>query len=216
VVSKRYAHLLFAGCAAVLAAVLGVTAALAATTWTVKPGGAITAKSGTATFKDNGSVAFTCKSLSLRGTLKNGSGLSGFHAGSISAVGFHTCTSGFGRIRAPRISLAWTLRATSLPWHVNFSSENRGVVTGTISHVEIKVLTDAPCSAVFDGTGATAKDGRLAFSYTGSTGRLTVLTTGGNLHAYNVVNCIDILNNGDPVTISATFTLNPKQTIISP
>ena len=123
---------------------------------------------------------------------------------------------GFGRIQTPRISLAWTLRATSLPWHVNFSSGNRGVVPGTISHVQIKVLTGAPCSAVFDGTGATARDGRLAFSYAGSTGRLTVLATGGNLHAYNAVNCLDILNNGDPVTISATFTLSPKQTITSP
>jgi hypothetical protein len=41
VASARYARILFAGCAAVLAAALGVTAALAATTWTIRPGGAI-------------------------------------------------------------------------------------------------------------------------------------------------------------------------------
>ena len=43
-----------------------------------------------------------------------------------------------------------------------------------------------------------------------------MLTTGGNLHAYNVSGCAGILSNGDPVTISATFTLSPKQTITSP
>jgi hypothetical protein len=216
-VSKRYARILCAGCAAVLAAALGVTTALAATTWTIQPGGAITAKSGTAVFKDATTrQMFSCTSLSARGSLKTGSGLSGWHAGSISAVGFHTCTSPFGRMQAPQISLIWTLRATGLPWHVNFSSSNSGVVAGTISHVQINVSTNAPCSFVFDGTAATARDGWVKFTYTDSTGRLTVLTTGGNLHAYNVIDCLGLFNNGDPVRISATFTLSPKQTITSP
>jgi hypothetical protein len=214
-VSKRYACVLLAGCAAVLAAALGVTTALAATTWTIRPGGAITAKSGTATVTDNNLNAFTCNSLSARGTLKTGGGLSGSHAGSISAVGFHTCTSPLGRFRAPWADLIWVPRATGLPWHVNFSSYDRGAVRGTISHMRIQVATNA-CTAVIDGTSGTAADGTVRFRYNDGTGRLTVLTTGGNLHAFSVSGCAGIFNNADPVTISATFTLSPKQTITSP
>jgi len=82
-VRKRYARILFAGCADVLAAALSVTTARAATTWTIRPGGAVTAKSGTATFKDTKTrQLFTCQSLSARGMLKTGSGLPGSHAGS--------------------------------------------------------------------------------------------------------------------------------------
>ena len=88
---KRYARILFAGCAGVLVAALSVTTARAETTWTIRPGGAVTANSGTATFKDTKTrQLFTCQSLSARGMLKTGSGLPGSHAGSISAVGFHT------------------------------------------------------------------------------------------------------------------------------
>jgi len=216
VASTGYARILFAACAAVAATALGVSTALAATTWTIRPGGAITAKSGTATFEDTKNrQMFTCTSLSFSGTLKSGSGLAGSHAGSISAVGFHSCSSPLSLLLARRVSLLWTLRATGLPWHVNFSSFNGGVVTGTISHMQIKASTNSPCSFVIDGTGATAKDGMLTFTYTDSTGRLTP-RTGGKLHSYNVIGCAGLFNNGDPVAISATFTLSPKQTITSP
>ena len=54
----------------------------------------------------------------------SGSGLPGSHAGSLSAVGFTTCTG-------PGGCHQFTLRATDLPWHVNLSSYNAatGVVT---------------------------------------------------------------------------------------
>jgi hypothetical protein len=44
--SNRYARILAIGGAVVLVATLGAAPALAATTWTIRPGGAITAKSG--------------------------------------------------------------------------------------------------------------------------------------------------------------------------
>jgi hypothetical protein len=62
----------------------------------------------------------------------------------------------------------------------------------------------------------TALAGMLRFTYTDSTGRLTLLTTGGKLHVYNVTGCAGLFNNGDQFTIGATFTLNPIQTITSP
>jgi hypothetical protein len=217
VASPRSARILFAACAAALVAALGVTTALAATTWSIRPGGAITAKSGTATFNDTKTGGlFTCTSLSARGTLKTGSGLPGTHAGSISAVGFGRCTSPLGRFRGPRVAIVWTVRATGLPWHLNLVSDDHGAVRGTISHMQIKVSFVSVCSAVIDGTGGTAVDGIVTFRYANGTGHLTVLAAGGNLHAYNVSGCAGLVNNGDPVTISATFTLNPKQKITSP
>jgi len=47
---KGHVRILLAGCAAALAAALGATTALAATTWTIKPGGSTSAKSGNAIF----------------------------------------------------------------------------------------------------------------------------------------------------------------------
>jgi hypothetical protein len=204
-VSRRQVRILIAGTAAVVAATLGATPALAAATWTIRPGGATAARSGTATFIDTKTGAsFPCKLVSATATLRSGSGLPGADSGSISAAGFHTCESP---------SLVWTLRAGDLPWQVNLSSYHRGVVTGNISHIQIHVAA-TPCSWVIDGTAATASDGVISFRYTDSTGKLT--TTGGNLRAYDVSGCAGLIGNSDPFTVSATFTLSPKQTITSP
>jgi hypothetical protein len=56
----------------------------------------------------------------------------------------------------------------------------------------------------------------VAFRYTNSLGRLTVLTTGGNLHYYGVSKCHGIFKDGDPATLSATFAVSPQQDITSP
>jgi hypothetical protein len=45
---------------------------------------------------------------------------------------------------------------------------------------------------------------------------LKPLATGGNLHFYSVSGCLGLFINGDPVTLSATFTVSPKQAITSP
>lgn len=74
----------------------------------------------------------------------------------------------------------------------------------------------AGCSAVIAGTTATASDGIVTFTYTDSTGHLKLLTSGGNLHFYNVTGCAGQINSGDPATLSATFPLSPKQVITSP
>jgi hypothetical protein len=164
--------------------------------------------SAKATFKDTATgSAFTCQSVSMTGTLKSGSGLSGSGAGSLSAVSFANRTS--------PINLVLPLKATGLPWHVNLSSDSNGVVTGTISHMQI-VDKSPPCNFVLDGTSGTARDGHVRFRYTGSTGRLQVLTTGGGLHYYAVAGCAGLFGTGDPDTLSDTFTLMPRQTITSP
>jgi hypothetical protein len=70
---------------------------------------------------------------------------------------------------------------------------------------------------VIDGASATAADGRVAFRYTDSTGQLKLLTGSSNLHYYDVSNgCLGIVKDRDPATLSATYTVTPKQAITSP
>ena len=206
---NRYARILAAGGAAVLVAALGVPAALAAGPWTVQPGGGVRAMSGwfTATDTTTGTL-LRCTSSAASGTFKSGSGLPGADAGSLSAVGVTGCVG----------PLTFHLQAGGLPWRVSLSSYNaaKGVVRGTIGHLHL-TLSGNGCTAVIDGTRATADDGRVVFRYADGTGRLKVLATGGNLHYHDVSNdCLGVINSGDPVTLSVTYTVSPKQAITGP
>jgi hypothetical protein len=190
-----------------LAASSATAATGVAATWTVKPGGAITAKAGKTTLKDTktGSV-LTCQSSSGSGTLKKGSGLSGTGIGSISALSFNTCTGPLG--------LTFTVKTTHFPWHLNAVSFSSGVTTGTITGIHA-TLTGPSCSAVVDGTGPTADNGKVTAKYSNGTGILS--TTGaGNLHVYNVSGCAGLINSGDGASFHGAYTVSPKQTITSP
>ncbi len=147
-------------------------------------------------------------------------------AGSLSAAGFTNCTNPAGPKFAPQ--------PADLPWHVNLSSYDAatGVATGTVSHLQIPVLGNG-CNFVIASTSGTASDGRVRFTYTDSgyfaapihdrpartdsTGRLTVLADSGNLHFWNVSpGCLGGFNDGDRATLSATYTVSPKQAITNP
>jgi hypothetical protein len=184
----------------------GTNAGVAAT-WTVHPGGAITAKAGTTTLKDTktGSV-LTCTSSSGKGTVKSGSGLSGAGIGSITALGFTNCTGPLG--------LTFTVKTTHFPWKLNATSYKSGVTTGTITGIHA-TLSGPGCSAVVDGTGASANNGSVTATYTNSTGKLA--TTGaGNLHIYNVSGCSGLISSGDGSSFKGSYAVSPKQTITSP
>jgi hypothetical protein len=57
----------------------------------------------------------------------------------------------------------------------------------------------------------------LNFSRGQSTGQLTVLAAGGNLHVWNVRSgCLGLVNSGDRARLGVTFTVSPKQAITSP
>jgi len=208
--SNRYTRILAAGAAAVLAATVGVPAALAAGTWTVQPGGGVQATSGLVNIRDTMTgTLLTCVRSAASGTVKSGSGLPGSQAGSLSVVRFPICNAG---------PVPMTVQAGGLPWHVNLSSYNAatGVARGTIGHVRL-TTSGSGCTTVIDGTSATADDGRVVFRYTDSTGQLKLLTTSSNLHYYDVSKgCLGIVNDRDPATLSATYTVTPKQSITSP
>src|SRR5438445_13201192 len=91
-------RVLFTGVAT--AAAIGATAGVAlavAITFTITPGGNITATAGTTTLKDtNTGSVLTCTSSKSTGTLKTGSGVSGTNLGSIKTLTFSNCTAPLG------------------------------------------------------------------------------------------------------------------------
>jgi hypothetical protein len=213
--SNRYARILVAGGTAVLVAVLGSPAALGAstaTTWTARPGGAITATGGVLTLTDTTSsgVSDTCAPSTMPGTLKAGSGLPGSGIGSIRKVGYRCC----GHICSPDLTFH------GLPWHLNLDSYDAvtGVSRGTISHLKITFIAypDLSCHAVVNGTSGSAPDGVVAVTYANQSGRLKILSHGGTLHWYHINDCAGLIHNGDTAALSATFTVSPKQDITSP
>ena len=203
-------RVLFTGVASAVAIGASAGVALAvAITFTISPGGAITAKAGktTLTDKNTGSV-LTCASSSSSGTLKKGSGIAGTNIGSISALSFATCTGPLG--------LTFTVTNSAFPWTLSGTSYNAttGTTTGFINGIKSH-LSGPSCSADVGGTTATSK-GKVKVTYTNSTGKLKVLAAGGNLHVFNVVGCAGLINSGDVTQFVGTYTVTPKQTIKSP
>jgi hypothetical protein len=207
----RLAMFLLPPVAAALAIGLSAASAVAATTWTVKPGSVINAKSGTTILKDTTTgTTLTCTSSAANTTLRSGSGLPGTAIGSVTAISFTGCTG--------PLHLAFTVTASALPWHINAASFNSatGTTTGTLTGIHAS-MSGAGCTAVVDGTSATAHNGTVTITYTNSTHTLKVLTTGGNLHIYNVSSgCAGAIHSGDRATQSAAYAISPAQTITSP
>jgi hypothetical protein len=86
---------------------------------------------------------------------------------------------------------------------------------GTISHLEL-MPTGPGCSAVVNGTSGPTVDGVVAVSYANTTGKLTIHTSGGNLHWYHVSGCAGLVTDGDPATLSAAYAVSPNEAITSP
>jgi hypothetical protein len=205
---KRGAKVLLVGSAAALTIGLSATSALAATTWTVKPGGAIKAKSGITLLKDTTSgTTLKCKTSAGKGRFKRGRGLSGKGIGKITSIKFSSCTGPLG--------LVFTVHSRHLPWKINAVTYNSrtGTTSGTISGIHAS-LSGSGCTAVVDGTGARKNNGKVAVSYVNRTHKLTVKTSGGNLHIYGVSSgCGSAIRNGDRSAFKAAYKLSPKQTI---
>lgn len=203
-------RVLFTGAASAVAIGASAGVALAvAITFTISPGGAITAKAGKTTLKDtNTGSVLSCTSSSSSGTLKSGSGISGTNLGSITALSFSGCTGPLG--------LTFTVTNSGFPWTLSGTAYNAtsGVTTGFINGIKSH-LSGPSCSADVAGATATSK-GKVKVTYTNSTGQLKVLPTGGNLHVFNVSGCAGLINSGDATQFTGTYTVTPKQKITSP
>lgn len=203
-------RVLFTGIAA--AATIGATAGVAlavAITFTITPGGAITATAGTTTLKDtNTGSVLACTSSTSSGTLKSGSGVSGSNIGSITKLSFSNCTGPLG--------LTFTVTNSAFPWTLSGTSYNAGTgtTTGFINGIKSK-LSGPSCTANVGGTTATSK-GKVKVTYKNSTHKLSVLATGGNLHVWGVVGCAGLINTGDATQFTGVYTVTPSQKITSP
>jgi hypothetical protein len=205
---KRAGTILLTGVAT--AALIGLSVpslagATTATTFKVSPGGKITATAGKTTLKDTKTgTTLSCKSSKASGTLKKGSGLAGAGIGSITALSFTTCTGPLG--------LTFTVKSANFPWKLNAVSKGGGVTHGNISGIHA-TLSGPSCKATVDGTGSTKHNGKVNVTYTNSTGILKVLTSGGNLHIYNVSGCAGLIHSGNTSTFSGSYKVSPKQKI---
>src|SRR5262249_6762613 len=153
---SRPARILLAGLAAGLALGLAAAPALAAATWTIKPGGAGTFGLVSATIKDpkTGNL-IRGPGGRLTGTLQPGRGVDAARGGNTTTAAINPC---FGP--GP---LNWTIPLLGLPWHLNLLSydASTGLVHGTISHLEIGAKGPEACRFVIDGTRGGASDGRV-------------------------------------------------------
>jgi hypothetical protein len=202
--------MLLTGGATALAVGASAGVALAvANTFSISPGGAITAKAGTTKLTDTktGSV-LTCASSSSAGTLKKGHGISGTNLGSISKLTFSNCTG--------PLNLTFTVSNKNFPWTLHGTSYNAtsGVTTGTITGIKSH-LSGPGCSANVAGSTASAT-GTVKVTYTNSTHQLKVLGSGGTLHVWSVSGCAGLLHSGDPTSFVGTYTVSPTQKITSP
>ncbi len=195
---------------AATAAVIGMAAGPAfatAATWTVKPGGATTGKAGTTVVTDTtAGQSVTCTSSATTGSFKKGSGLAGLGIGTVTSLKVNGCS-------VLGMSISVTITGTMPVNALAFNSTTR-TVSMSITKIHGSLSTSG-CSATIDGTGAAAHNGRVKATYADSTSKLHVLKLGGNLHLYNV-NCFGVINNGDSVNFTTTYTLTPKQVITSP
>jgi hypothetical protein len=204
---KHLTAVLLSTGAAALALGIGTATAMAATTWTITPGGAVTGSAGTTTLKDtNTGNTLSCASSATKATLKSGSGKTN-PIGKITSVTFSNCTGPGG------LTFTVTTSASSTnPWKLNATSFLNGVTHGNITGIRA-TLSGSGCSATVAGTTATS-NGKVKGTYTNSTGILKV--SGGNLHIWNVSGCLGLINSGDGSTFTGKYTITPKQKITSP
>jgi len=199
---------------ATAASVIGLAAApaLAAASWTVKPGGAVTGTAGTTTVTDaTAGASVTCTSSVAAGTLKHGSGLAGAGIGTVSSLKFKGCSTS-GVSVSLTVSGKMLLNAIKYNGTTKIASMTITKIHGTLS------ASSVGCTATIDGTGATAHNGMVKANFSNKTDTLKVLAAGGNLKLYNVSSgcAIGNIHTGDLVNFTGSYKLTPKQTITSP
>jgi hypothetical protein len=218
---KRTRNILLTSAVTAAAVGLGASLALAsagpahhvvsATTWSISPGGTTSGVSGKVTITDTATAsAITCKSSKGSGELKKGSGLSGTDIGEVATAPlFADCiTQG-----APG---PWDWAWEPPGWNLTAVSYSaKGVTTGKVTGLHAAGTTTA-CSLVLDGTSGSGDNGELKGTYTNSTGKGTLLSSGGDLHFWDVSGCLGLFNNGDAAVVKGSFTVTPKQTVTRP
>ena len=178
-----------------------------ATTWTVSPGGSFTGVATTSTLQDTVSGAtITCKSANIAGALKSGTGLPGKGLGKITSLTFGSCVLNGMPLSMASGTVDWPLNATS------YNATSGGRAYGTITSIHFS-LSSANCSAVVDGTGPAADNGKAKFTFLDKTSHLKILPASGGLSLWNVVGCGGLLGSGDAAAPGTCPNVKPPQVI---
>ncbi|WP_405666860.1 hypothetical protein OG379_33405 [Streptomyces sp. NBC_01166] len=150
-----------AAVAAIAFAAPVATAGVAAPTWTVGPNPAETFSAGSGTVRLqwglDANLPTTCESSAARGNLATASGTANVQVGTVAPLTWSNCTSPFGPL--------YPAADTTTPWKLMANSYNAGVTKGYVSGVKLR-MTMLTCSMTVSG--------RLATTYTNSTGELKV------------------------------------------
>jgi hypothetical protein len=196
----------------IAALVVGLTAAPAlANTWTVHPGGNFsgTASLGSTIITDTVTPSsVTCNKSKIIGHLTPGTGLAGHHIGTITGAVFTGCTSFFG---------ATTVTAAGLPWFLNAVGYANPITSGRVTGIHLN-LAAGTCSAVVDGTGPAANDGKISFRYSNADSALKFIPAAASLKFYGVsAGCGTTFGTNDAAAYVATYyPITPHQKITSP
>ncbi|MER6117407.1 hypothetical protein E6R60_03100 [Streptomyces sp. A0642] len=188
---RRLAVAVGAGAAAVVLAAPAATAGATAL-WTVGPNSPETfSGSATNAVLTLNSIPMTCSSSAASGVLTSASGTTNVQLGTIAPLTFSGCTSAFGVV-TPTTD-------TSTPWRLVANTYSAGVTSGYIDGVKatIKVLT-----CTFSVTG------RVAATYTNSTGKLAVSNNSTyklTVSAVSASGCTGIAKVGDVPTFTASY-----------
>ncbi|AYN34448.1 hypothetical protein DUI70_3949 [Streptomyces albus] len=192
----RKAAVVVAASSAAFGLAVTSTSAAPPATWTVTPGGAVTAHADNpAVVTDSGE--FACDSADGTGSVKGGSGLDGAGIGSIDSLSFDGCSA---------LGLTLEITTNGTPYAINItgvSADNPDHVTGEIAGVNAHVSGPA-CSADFTGT--------VHGYFDNTKSALIADGTSQDLTASNA-SCLGIINNGDTVALKATVEMSPGQTI---
>jgi hypothetical protein len=213
------------------ATVTGITTpAFADSTWTVSPGGSVTATSQgvvphvTAYEIEQGTAA-VCDYVDGSATLPSGSGLSGNGIVSLSSFAFHNCVG-------PN-NLTITINPTGLPWSLNATSYDAtgGVTTGTLTGITGNITVSDGCVAGFsaglDGS-SNQIPAHVTGTYTNSTGVLkitedspappTTTPTSSNIVVDSVNSSCNptLIGLGDHIALYGSVAVSPGQTVTSP
>ncbi|TDD76557.1 hypothetical protein E1293_26995 [Actinomadura darangshiensis] len=203
------------------------TVAAAATTWTVLPGGAVTA-TGTqplTVIDMSTGGAIVCDAMTAKAVAKNGSGLQPAGVAAINGLTFSTpgnpndwCTGGVG--------IVFDVQPVGLPWQINAESYEpaSGEVVGKAVGVTVKAHGSDECDVTF--SGADGQPGWVKVRYNNETGKVWVGASpqemetdyGTNLVATGVDPDCDptLVALGDEISLGGEYAVDPKQLVTSP
>lgn len=206
----RKRRLAIGGAALATSLVVGITAATAATPFTVhagsaKPGKTVAfiGKSKGVTLTDTSKgFSSTCTSASAPGTIKTGK-----HPGvGIAKVAgpkakFNGCSAAGGVV---------TLTAKGVnTWSMNAKTFKKGVVRGTLTNVKANVSSNVGCSFTVKGS--------VPIRYANKTHTLSLLSTKSNLTISNASPaCLILISNGDKASLQAKFVIKANKKAFNP